>query len=169
MSGVRVVPMTAAHADAVLRIFGEGVATGHATFESAVPTWAEWDAGHLAAHRFVAVDDEGAVLGWVAASAVSGRCVYAGVLEDSLYVAEAARGRGVGRALLDALLASARAAGAWTVQAGIFPENAASVALHRGAGFRLVGTRERLGRMTHGPLAGRWRDVLLLEARLPTT
>jgi phosphinothricin acetyltransferase len=161
-----VVPMTAEHADAVLRIYAEGIATGHATFESQAPAWEAWDGDHLAAHRFVAVDDDGTVLGWAAASPVSGRCVYAGVLEDSVYVAAAARGRGVGRDLLAALLQSAHEAGAWTVQAGIFPENAPSVALHQAAGFRVVGTRERLGRMTHGPLAGRWRDVLLLEHRL---
>ncbi|MBN9376107.1 MAG: N-acetyltransferase [Cellulomonas sp.] len=158
--------MTAAHAGDVLRVYAEGIATGHATFEAEPPTWEAFDAGHLAAHRFVAVDG-GTVLGWAAASPVSGRCVYAGVVEDSVYVAQAARGRGVGRALLAALVDSAREAGAWTVQAGIFPENAASVALHRAAGFRVVGTRERLGRMSHGPLAGQWRDVLLLENRLP--
>ena len=158
--------MTAAHAGDVLQVYAEGIATGHATFEAEPPTWEAFDAGHLAAHRFVAVDD-GTVLGWAAASPVSGRCVYAGVVEDSVYVAQAARGRGVGRALLAALVDSAREAGAWTVQAGIFPENAASVALHQSAGFRVVGTRERLGRMSHGPLAGQWRDVLLLENRLP--
>lgn len=157
--------MTAVHAGDVLRVYAEGIATGHATFEAEPPTWEAFDAGHLAAHRFVAVDG-GTVLGWAAASPVSGRCVYAGVVEDSVYVAQAARGRGVGRALLASLVDSAREAGAWTVQAGIFPENAASVALHRAAGFRVVGTRERLGRMSHGPLAGQWRDVLLLENRL---
>jgi phosphinothricin acetyltransferase len=167
VTGIAVVPMTATHADGVLRVYAEGIATGHATFEAAAPAWDAWDAGHLGAHRFVATDDEGALLGWAAASPVSGRCVYAGVLEDSVYVAAAARGRGVGRALLGALLDSAREAGAWTVQAGIFPENEASVALHRAAGFRVVGTRERLGLMGYGPLAGRWRDVLLLEDRFP--
>ncbi len=162
---MNVVPMTAEHAAAVLDIYADGVATGHATFESGSPAWEAFDTGHLPAHRFVAVDDEGAVLGWAAASPVSGRCVYAGVIEDSVYVARTARGRGVGRELLARLLASARDAGVWTVQAGIFPENEPSVALHRAAGFRVVGTRERLGRMSHGPLAGRWRDVLLLEHR----
>ncbi len=162
---MNVVPMTGEHAAAVLDIYAEGVATGHATFESGPPAWEAFDTGHLPAHRFVAVDEEGAVLGWAAASPVSGRCVYAGVIEDSVYVARTARGRGVGRELLARLLASARDAGVWTVQAGIFPENEPSVALHRAAGFRVVGTRERLGRMSHGPLAGRWRDVLLLEHR----
>lgn len=160
-----VIPMTAAHADGVLAVFPEGIATGHATFEHAVPTWPAFDASHLPGHRFVAVADD-RVLGWVAASPVSRRAVYGGVLEASLYVGEAARGRGVGRALLDALLASAAADGAWTVQSSVFPENTGSLALHAAAGFRVVGTRERLGRMSHGPLAGSWRDVLLLERRL---
>lgn len=162
-----VVPMTAEHAADVLRIYAEGIATGHATFQAEPPAWEAFDADHLPAHRFVAVDDDGTVLGWAAASPVSGRCVYAGVIEDSVYVADEARGRGVGRDLLAALLRSARDDGAWTVQAGIFPENTASVALHEKAGFRVVGTRERLGRMSYGPLAGRWRDVLLLEDRFP--
>ncbi len=166
MSGPAVVPMTVAHGPAVLRIYAEGIATGHATFESAAPAWEAFAADHLPAHRFVATDDDGAVLGWVATSPVSGRCVYAGVVEVSVYVAEAARGRGVGRTLLAALLEAAPAGGVWTVQAGVFPENAASVRLHRDAGFRVVGTRERLGRMGYGPMAGRWRDVLLLEKRL---
>lgn len=165
MSGPAIRPLTAADWPDVVRIFTEGLATGHATFESAAPDWARWDAGHLAAHRFVASDDDGSVLGWVAASPVSGRCVYAGVVEDSVYVGEAARGRGAGRALLAAFLDSARSGGIWTVQAGVFPENAASLRLHLDAGFRVVGTRERMGRMELGPLAGRWRDVLLLEQR----
>ncbi|HEY0237557.1 MAG TPA: GNAT family N-acetyltransferase [Friedmanniella sp.] len=165
MTAPQVRPLTAADWPQVARVFAEGIATGHATFESAAPAWEEWDAGHLPAHRFVATDDEGAVLGWVAASPVSGRCVYSGVVEGSVYVGEAARGRGVGRTLLAALLDSALADGVWTVQAGVFPENAASVRLHQEAGFRVVGTRERMGRMEYGPMAGRWRDVLLLEKR----
>lgn len=158
--------MTDAHAAGVLAVFAEGIATGHATFEHAVPTWRDFDASHLPGHRFVAVGGDGAVLGWVATSGVSRRAVYAGVLEASLYVGAAARGQGVGRALLDALLTSAAAGGAWTVQSSVFPENTGSLALHAGAGFRVVGRRERLGRMSHGPLAGQWRDVLLLERRL---
>lgn len=178
---VTVVPMTAAHAEGVLAVFAEGIATGHATFESAAPAWAEFDASHLPGHRFVALDaapDAPAapadappgpadpVLGWVAASPVSRRAVYAGVVEASLYVGATARGRGVGRALMDALLASAAAGGVWTVQSTVFPENAGSLALHAAAGFRVVGRRERIARMTHGPLAGEWRDVVLLERRL---
>jgi L-amino acid N-acyltransferase YncA len=165
VSAPAVRPLLPADWPDVARIYAEGLATGHATFEQAPPEWAQWDAGHLPAHRFVATDEDGAVLGWVAGSAVSGRCVYAGVVEESVYVGEAARGRGVGRTLLDTFLGSAAAGGVWTVQAGVFPENAASVRLHTEAGFRVVGTRERLGRMSFGPLAGRWRDVLLLENR----
>jgi phosphinothricin acetyltransferase len=164
-----IAPMTAEHWDDVARIYAQGIATGHATFEAEPPTWETFDAEHLTTHRFVATDDSGRVLGWVAASPVSGRCVYSGVIENSVYVAADARGRGVGRALLDAFLDSARGAGMWTVQTGIFPENTASLALHQAAGFRMVGTRERMGRMTFGPLAGQWRDVLLLENRLPDT
>jgi phosphinothricin acetyltransferase len=163
---VRVAPMTPEHADGVLAVYAAGIATGHATFQSEPSTWDEFDSGHLPEHRLVALDEDGTVLGWVAASPVSGRCVYAGVIECSVYVAAAARGRGVGRALLAALLDSAERGGVWTVQCGIFPENTASLALHAAAGFRTVGTRERLGLMSHGPLAGQWRDVLLLEKRL---
>lgn len=169
---VTVRPMTPAHAEGVLAVFAEGIATGHATFESAAPTWPAFDASHLPEHRFVALDATapadaaGPVLGWVAASPVSRRAVYAGVVEASLYVGAAARGRGVGRALMDALLASAEAGGVWTVQSTVFPENAGSLALHAAAGFRVVGRRERIARMTHGPLAGEWRDVVLFERRL---
>lgn len=155
-----VVPMTARHAVEVLAVYQAGIDRGDATFESAAPDWESFDLGHLAEHRFVAVDEAGHVLGWVAASAVSQRCVYAGVVENSVYVAPAAQGRGVGRALLQALVASTEAQGIWTIETGVFPENTASVALHVGAGFRVVGTRERLGQH-HGV----WRDVLLLERR----
>ncbi|MFV2179282.1 GNAT family N-acetyltransferase [Actinomadura sp. LOL_016] len=160
---VRIVPMGDEHADRVLAIYQAGIDEGDATFETAAPGWREFDAAKLAEHRLVAVDG-GAALGWAAVSAVSGRCVYAGVVEHSLYVDPDARGRGVGFALLRALLASTDAAGVWTVQAGIFPENAASLALHRKAGFRTVGVRERIGRHQ-----GRWRDVVLLERRGPVT
>jgi phosphinothricin acetyltransferase len=152
--------MTAADWPAVAAVYAAGIATGDATFETEIPSWARWDAGHLPGHRLVAVDG-GAVLGWAAVSPVSDRCAYAGVVEDSIYLAEAARGRGVGRALLTALVTSTERAGIWTVQTGIFPENAASLALHRAVGFRDVGVRERLGRMPDG----RWRDVVLLERR----
>ncbi|GEA85878.1 MAG: GNAT family N-acetyltransferase [Cellulomonas sp.] len=163
---VRLAPMTSAHADAVLSIYSAGIATGLATFTAHAPTWTAFDEDHLAEHRLVALDPDARVLGWVAASPVSGRCVYSGVVEASVYVDDDARGRGVGRALLDGLLDSAQAAGVWTVQSGVFPQNRASLALHEAAGFRVVGTRERLGLMSHGPLAGSWLDVVLLEKRL---
>jgi phosphinothricin acetyltransferase len=113
----------------------------------------------------VAVDVAGLVLGWAAVSAVSERCAYAGVVELGIYVDPDGRGRGIGRQLIDALVTSTEDAGIWTIQAGIFPENTASLALHAAAGFRTVGLRERLGRMTHGPLRGQWRDVVLVERR----
>jgi L-amino acid N-acyltransferase YncA len=144
----------------VAAIFGEGIATGQATFETEVPDWEEWDARHLPGHRLVAELD-GEVVGWCAVVPYSNRPVYAGVVEESVYVTDRARGRGVGRALLVELIASARAGGLWTLQAGVFPENEASLALHRSLGFRDVGVRERIGR-----LGGEWRDVVLLELRL---
>ena len=146
---------------AVREIYEAGIATGDATFETAAPSWQVWDATHLADHRLVARDG-GRVVGWTALAPVSDRCAYAGVAEDSIYVAPDLQGRGVGRALLSAVVASAEQGGIWTVQTGIFPENQASVRLHQACGFRVVGLRERLGR-----LQGRWRDVLLLERRSP--
>ena len=146
---------------AVRAIYEAGIATGNATFATAAPDWPAWDAGHLAEHRLVA-RQAGRVLGWTALAPVSDRCCYAGVAEDSIYVAAEAQGRGVGRALLASVVASAERGGIWTVQTGIFPENQASVRLHQACGFRVVGVRERLGR-----LHGRWRDVLLLERRSP--
>jgi phosphinothricin acetyltransferase len=144
---------------AVGSIFEEGIASGDATFETRVPTWAEWDAAHLNEHRLVAYQGN-AILGWAALSPVSGRCVYAGVAEDSVYVAAAARGRGVGTELLRTLVADSEAAGIWMLQAGVFPENRASLKLHHACGFRTVGLRERIGNHK-----GVWRDVLLLERR----
>ncbi len=159
---VAVAPMTEAHADAVLDIYRLGIASGHATFETQPPDWSRFAAGKLAGHSFVALDDAGTVLGWVACGPVSDRCVYAGVVEHSVYVHPRARGRGVGRTLLRALIDSTEAAGIWTIQSGVFPENTASLALHAACGFRTVGTRERVGRH-HGVL----RDVILLERRSP--
>jgi L-amino acid N-acyltransferase YncA len=154
-----IVPLLPEHWPAVARIYAEGIATGNATFETVVPAWERWDAAHLRDHRFVALLER-EVVGWVAVGGVSERCVYAGVVENSVYVAEAARGRGVGRLLLERLAASTEAAGIWTIQTGIFPENEASVALHERVGFEVVGRRKRLGK-----LHGVWRDVLLLERR----
>jgi L-amino acid N-acyltransferase YncA len=144
---------------AVLTIYQEGIATGDATFETAVPEWREWDQNHLDDCRLVVRSQE-QVIGWAALTPVSGRCVYAGVAEVSVYVAAAARGRGVGKALLQALVDASEQAGIWTLQAGIFPENATSIALHRACGFRTVGCRERLGQ-----LSGVWRDVVAMERR----
>jgi L-amino acid N-acyltransferase YncA len=159
---IDVVPLRPEHAAQVLAIYQLGIDEGDATFETAAPSWDAFDASHLPDHRFVAIDDDGQVLGWVAAVPVSDRCVYAGVVEHSVYVHPSARGRGVGGALLAALVASTEAAGIWTIQSGIFPENAASLALHERSGFRRVGIRERLGRHH-----GRWRDVVLVERRSP--
>jgi len=157
---VLVRPLERGDYPAVAAVFAEGIATGQATFETAVPSWEEWDAAHLRVHRFVAELD-GEVAGWCAVVPYSRREVYRGVGEESVYVAERARGRGVGRALLEAVIGSARAGGLWTLQAGIFPDNDASLALHRSLGFRDVGVRERIGR-----LHGTWRDVVVLELRL---
>jgi L-amino acid N-acyltransferase YncA len=143
----------------VARIFGEGIATGNATFETDVPSWEAWDAAHLPRHRLVAESD-GRVLGWIALAPVSSRCCYAGVAEVSAYVGEEARGQGVGSELLAAVIESSERVGIWTLQTGVFPENQASLALLRRFGFRVVGIQERIGQ-----LHGVWRDVVLLERR----
>ncbi|MEE2717028.1 MAG: GNAT family N-acetyltransferase [SAR324 cluster bacterium] len=156
--------LQAEDAEAVLRIYGEGMATGHATFQADVPNWQEWEAGHLPECRWVA-DEDNAILGWAALSGVSSRCVYAGVAEVSLYVSASAQGRGVGSRLLERLVTSSEDAGIWTLQAGIFPENTVSLRLHERYDFERLGVRKRLGKMTYGPLAGQWRDVVLLERR----
>jgi L-amino acid N-acyltransferase YncA len=151
--------MTASDWPAVAEIYRQGLDTGHASFETEVPAYEAWDRAHLKRPRLVARLD-GAVVGWAALTPVSGRCVYGGVAEDSVYVAAAATGRGVGRSLLTELVRRAEDDGIWTIQAGLFPENIASLALHERCGFRLVGRRERLGKH-HGA----WRDVLLVERR----
>lgn len=156
--------MSAADWAAVERIFAEGIAEGDATFESATPSWEQFDGGRVVHPRLVA-DRGGDVIGWAAASPVSTRAAYRGVIEHSVYVAASARGCGVGRALLEAFVEAAEAAGFWTIQASIFPENAASLALHERAGFRVVGRREAIGQSTVGPYAGRWRDTILIERR----
>lgn len=168
MAGVEehvVEPMTAADWPGVAEVYAAGIAGGHATFETSVPEWAAFDRSKRPDLRLVARDDSGKVVGCAWAAPVSTRAVYAGVAEESVYVDPAAGGRGVGRALLDRLAAAADQAGVWTLQAGIFPENTTSLRLHAAAGFRVVGTHERLGLMTHGPMAGQWRDVVLLERR----
>lgn len=160
--GLRIAPLRPEHAEQVLAVYQLGLDEGQASFETTAPTWEAFDAAKLPAHRLVALAGD-RVLGWAAVVPVSDRCAYAGVVEHSVYVHPDARGRGVGMALLKALLVSTDAAGIWTVQSGVFPENTASLALHGRAGFRVVGTRERIGRH-HGV----WRDVVLVERRSPT-
>jgi L-amino acid N-acyltransferase YncA len=159
--------MTQEHWPAVRDIYAEGIATGHATFETEPPSWESFDRSRLSDQRLVAVNGENPseLWGWVAASPVSDRCVYTGVVEHSVYVARYAQGQGVGRLLLEGLVRSTESAGIWTIQSGIFAENASSLALHATAGFRVVGTRSALGLMTYGPLANRWRDVIMVERR----
>jgi len=140
-------------------IYREGIATGNATFEIEVPSWEEWDQKHFTVGRLVARDARD-VYGWAAMSPVSMRRVYAGVAEVSVYVAEAARGQGLGKMLLQSLIDASEKHGVWTLQAGIFPENVSSIALHKICGFREVGRRERIGM-----LGGVWRDTVLLERR----
>jgi phosphinothricin acetyltransferase len=160
-AGFTVQPMRSCDAGQVLAVYQAGLDAGDASFETEAPSWEEFDAGRLPGHRHIAAsEDTGEVLGWVAASAVSGRRAYAGVVEHSVYVAATARRKGVGAALLRALIDSTEAAGIWTIQSGIFPENTTSIRLHQRHGFRVVGTRERIGRHR-----GKWRDVVLLERR----
>jgi L-amino acid N-acyltransferase YncA/2-polyprenyl-3-methyl-5-hydroxy-6-metoxy-1,4-benzoquinol methylase len=163
-AGVLIRPMRPADAGQVLSIYQAGLDTGHASFETAAPAWEAFDAARLSLHRHVATDPSGQLLGWVAAAAVSDRRVYAGVVEHSVYIRPDARGRGIGDALIAALIDSTESAGIWTIQTGIFPENTASIRLHERAGFRVVGTRHRIG-CHHG----RWRDVTFLERRSSIT
>ncbi len=159
MPTCEIVPMTEEHWDAVREIYVQGIATGNATFEKSVPDWKEWDERHLPSCRLIARWDK-KVRGWAALSRVSSRRVYEGVAEVSIYVADEARGHGIGRELLGALVEASEQNGIWTLQAGILAENAVSIRLHQRAGFRIVGTRERIGCMD-----GRWRDTVLMERR----
>ncbi|MFI4869018.1 MAG: GNAT family N-acetyltransferase [Steroidobacterales bacterium] len=167
MEPVTIQPMQAQHWPGVRSIYQAGIDTGHATFESRAPeSFEQWLAGHVPELCLVALS--GATpLGWAALSRTSSRCIYAGVAEESVYVDPTYGRRGVGRSLLAALIAQSEDRGYWTLQAGIFPENTASVALHRALGFEPIGLRRRIGRMSFGPMAGRWRDVLHLERRSP--
>jgi len=155
----RITPLQPADWPTVREIYGEGIATGQATFETQLPDWEKWDGSHRQDCRLIARQGD-QVLGWAALSPVSGRGVYSGVAEVSVYVATAARGRGVGTALLKALIEESESRAVWTLQAGIFPENAASIAIHKSCGFHEVGKRQRIGK-----LGETWRDVLLLERR----
>ena len=159
---MKIETMMPEHWPAVKRIYEEGIATGNATFQTTAPEWEEWDAAHVKNSRLVAIE-QNEVLGWAAITAVSGRCVYAGVGEVSVYVAAAARGKGIGKKLLNALIAETEKNNFWTLQAGIFPENAGSIKIHEDCGFRIIGKREKIGQMK-----GVWRDTLLLERRSTT-
>ena len=156
---MQIINMLPAHWYEVKRIYEEGIATGNATFQTEAPTYEEWNSDHLTISRFVAVENE-KILGWAALTAVSGRCVYAGVAEVSVYVASSVRGKGIGNALLQALIKSSEENNLWTLQAGIFPENIASIKLHEANDFRIIGIREKIGKMN-----GVWRDTVLLERR----
>lgn len=164
MNDVQIRGLQATDWPAVERIYREGIATGHATFEAQPPDWQAFDSSRHPALRLIAVDGS-TVLGWAAACPTSTRAVYAGVVEHSVYVSQAARGRGVGGALLAALIETAEHEGIWTIQSSIFPENKASLHLHQRHGFREVGRRERIALMTYGSLAGIWRDTVLIERR----
>jgi phosphinothricin acetyltransferase len=168
MGGVRIRAMELADWPAVEAIYREGIATGNATFEPEPPDWANFDHGKITHPRLVAQTEDRTIIGWAAASLVSTRHVYRGVIEHSVYVAPTAHGKGVGRALLEAFIYAADQAGYWTIQSSIFPENAASLALHERAGFRTIGTRHAIAEMTYGPWAGTWRDTVLIERRSTT-
>jgi L-amino acid N-acyltransferase YncA len=157
-------PMKPEDWEQVRAIYLEGIATGNATFEPGVPDWRKWDSAHVDKPRLV-VRMDGRIAGWAALSLVSTRKVYAGVAEISIYVSEKFRGKGIGNALLGALIDSSEKNGFWTLQAGIFPENVASIELHKKHGFRVLGIREKVGKMSFGELKGQWRDVVLMERR----
>ena len=156
---IEIKPMIEDYWPALREIYAQGIATRNATFATEAPEWTEWDTRHLSTCRLVALCDA-EVIGWAALSPVSSRHVYRGVQEVSVYIAESARGKGIGLQLLNALVVESERNGIWTLQAGIFAENSASVRLHERAGFRIVGRRERIGR-----LDGQWRDTILMERR----
>ncbi len=163
-ANVVVQSLTVADADAILDIYQQGMDTGHATFQEHAPSWNDWDQSHLQTPRLGAfVDTE--LAGWAALSPTSSRCVYAGVAEESVYVASKFAGMGIGLMLLQAIVAASEEEGIWTLTAGVFPENEASMKLHQKAGFKTLGRRERIGKMTFGPLADQWRDVISFERR----
>ena len=156
---MQIINLLPAHWDAVKKIYEEGIATGNATFQTGTPGWDDWDKAHSINPRLVAIENN-EVLGWAAITPVSGRCVYAGVGEVSVYVGAGARGKGIGKQLLQTLIEESEKENFWTLQAGIFPENMASIAIHHACGFRTIGIREWIGQMK-----GVWRDTVLLERR----
>ncbi len=156
--------LTAANADDILDIYQQGMDTGHATFQERAPSWDQWNESHLQTPRLGAfVNTE--LAGWAALSPTSSRCVYAGVAEESVYISTKFKGMGIGLALLQAIISASEEQGIWTLTAGIFPENEASISLHKKAGFKVLGRRNRIGKMGFGSLAGQWRDVISLERR----
>ena len=159
---MQILPLLHQHWPSVKVIYEAGLATGNASFQTSAPTWEEWDSAHLKHSRLVALDGD-TITGWAALTPVSSRCVYAGVAEVSVYIDPSSRGQGVGKALLQALISESETNGLWTLQAGIFPENTASLQLHEKCGFRVIGIREKIGQM-HGI----WRDTVQLERRSKT-
>ena len=160
---IEIIPLLELHWTEIKTIYEQGISTGNATFQTTAPDWPEWDADHIESCRIVAIADT-LVLGWAGLTPVSGRCVYGGVAEVSVYVSEKARGKGLGTLLLKELVKRSELEKFWTLQAGIFPENAGSLRIHEKAGFRQVGIRERIGKMN-----GIWRDTVLMERRSPLT
>ncbi|MBC6366811.1 GNAT family N-acetyltransferase [Algoriphagus sp. AK58] len=156
---ISIEPMKPNHWEEVAAIYLEGIQTGNATFQQDIPTWDDWDRNHLKKCRLVCLY-EGKIIGWAALSPVSGRCVYAGVAEVSVYVSEQFRGKKIGFQLVEKLIKESEHENLWTLQSGIFPENTGSIRIHEKLGFRIVGYREKIGKMN-----GKWRDTLLLERR----
>ena len=159
---IEIKPLEPLHWNEVRRIYEEGLYTGNATFQTSAPEWDEWDKTHLQTGRLIAIENE-KIIGWAALTPVSGRCVYGGVAEISVYVSENARGKGVGKELLKSLIENSEANGFWTLQAGIFPENVASIKIHEATGFRIIKKKKKIGKMN-----GHWRDTILLERRSQT-
>ena len=156
---MQIIDLLPDHWESVKKIYEDGIATGNATFQTSAPTWEEWNQAHIPIPRLIAIaNDE--ILGWAALTSVSGRCVYAGVAEVSIYIGSLARGKGIGKQLLNQLIEESEKQNIWTLQSGIFPENKASISLHLSAGFRIIGNREKIGMMD-----GKWRDLILLEKR----
>ena len=159
---MQIIDLLTEHWESVKKIYEDGIATGNATFQTSAPTWEEWNQAHIPIPRLIAIaNDE--ILGWAALTPVSGRCVYAGVAEISIYIGSIARGKGIGKQLLNQLIEESEKQNIWTLQSGIFPENKASISLHQSAGFRIIGKREKIGMMD-----GKWRDIVLLEKRSHT-